>query len=241
MARAVRLRAYLRGNSSERRDGYQRSIVGNQRGELCVAQALPSDVEIIRLGHSWTAIGTSGSAVTFFPPIDGTNLGMKLWNVGPDSGPSIVIDAVSVREVTNPTTPVATVMSVSVASRAYLRDIGAGSNTPIGGPSLATIGSLSGRAKYGGVAAVAGNSANNGHLGSTNWHLVGSIVSANTNIVNLQKYVPLYGRYIIPPGGLFGVCAHYALGTETGSTVVTQIWWHEVQIPNEAGMGRARY
>jgi hypothetical protein len=167
---------------------------------------------------------------------------MKLWNIGPDNGPSIVIDGVSVRVNANPTTPVATVMSINVALRAY-PGVGSGSNTPPNPPEgqFTKVRSLRGKAQFGGVAAVAAAIPINGHLGISDWHFIGSIVSANTNILNLQKYVPLYGRYIVPPGGVFGLHGNFALPTEPGSSVFGHIWWHEVQIPNVAGMGRALY
>jgi hypothetical protein len=71
--------------------------------------------------------------------------------------------------------------------------------------------------------------------------MLGSIISANTNIIGLQKYFPVYGRYIVPPGGVFGISAHFSLGTESGSQAHGMVWWHEANVGNFAGMGRPFY
>jgi hypothetical protein len=210
----------------------------NPRGEVCTGQSLPPDSELTRFGNSWHVIGTAGTPDLFFPP-SGSVL-LKCWNVGPDYGPSIVVDAVGIRVNALPTTPVATVLNISVALRARW-PLGAGSNTPASGLALATRTSLTGRKQYRGIAAISGAAAINGHISSTDWHVVGSVICANTNILHLQKYVPVYGRYIVPPGGIFALHASMSLGTESGSSVFGQIWWHEVQLPNESGMGRGQY
>jgi hypothetical protein len=195
---------------------------------LCVVQALPPIAELNRLRSSWTVVGTNVSnGFRTVVPIATSVLFVKLWNLEKPGGKSYIIDSVSVRLTTAPTTPVSLVMGIWGALRDDIRDGGLGIKP---GDVLLPIKSLSGKINYGGLA-VAETNGNFGNFSTTDWHLIGrTLISANTADLTLHKEVPLEGRYIVRPGGLFGIVGSNNAAIP-GSNGVGQVWWHEVQLP----------
>ena len=66
----------------------------NNRGDLCMAQALPAKAEIARLGASYHASIPTGSAFTTVAAWPTTRAELVLSNVSPAGGPSLIIDRI---------------------------------------------------------------------------------------------------------------------------------------------------
>lgn len=210
----INILAYIRGLTAPNwPEGPDSPIVANTRGEVCVVQALPPIAELVRLGGSFFSVGTGVAPVTVLPT---TTAHFSLWNGENPGGKSYIIDAVGTAITTS-------------AGAAITLALGAQLNVtnPIVNPAGAiAIKSLSGKANYGGK----GNAkASVTVTNDSAWHQVGgSIVNANAANLTLNLEFQVYGRYIVPPQGMFSLAS---LCNAAAAAVCTPIiFWHEVQL-----------
>jgi len=210
----INILAYIRGLTAPNwAEGPDNPIVANNRGEICVVQALPPAAELVRLGNSYFSLGTAVAPVTALPT---TAAHFSLWNGENPGGKSYIIDAVG------------TMLNASAGAAINL-GLAAQLNTtnPIANPAGAiAIKSLSGKANYGGK----GNTkASVTVTNDSAWHEIGTqLVCASTANLTLSVEFPVYGRYIVPPQGMFSLASLCnAAGTATAFPI---IFWHEAQI-----------
>jgi hypothetical protein len=194
-------------------EGADSPICINNRGDIAVAQALPPAAELVRLGGSYFCLDSAVAPVAALPT---TTAHLSLWNGEAPGGKSYVIDAVG------------TMLNAS-AGAAINIGVAAQLNTtnPIANPAGAlAIKSLSGKANYGGK----GNAkASVTVTNDSAWHEIGTqLICANTANITLAVEFPVYGRYIVPPQGMFSLASLCnAAGTATAQPI---IFWHEVQL-----------
>lgn len=189
----------------------------NNRGELCVVQALPPESELIRLGNSYNAIITgSGTLDSTFPPSPGN----CLYNGEKPGGKSYIISSIGA-SLTVISLGAAAILSL-VAELSTVNPINRGISANL------TVGnSLIGKPRRSPHAVTGSTAAFNSP--NTDWHRVGnSLVIANTsNALSTIQY-NVYGRYIVPPRGLFSFALLSSVANATGPDLLLQ--WHEVQL-----------
>jgi hypothetical protein len=214
MASKINILAYIRRATAPIwAEGNDQPIVANERGEVCVVQALPPIAELVRLGNSYFVVGTGVAPVVALPT---TAAHLSLWNGEPPGGKSYLIDAIG----TAVTTTSAAAVNLGLGVQLNVTN-------PITNPTGAiAIKSLSGKANYGGK----GNA--KASLAVTNdsaWHQVGTeLVCANASNLTLNVEYPVYGRYIVPPQGMFSLAS---LANAVSTLICTPIiFWHEVQL-----------
>ena len=211
-----RVRGVLAGDYPENRDEEQFIIdcLGNQMTNL----SLPPHTELARLGESYTALGTGVTSLIVMPS---TVAQLALYNAEPGGGKSYVITQVG----TVVTTSTAAVNCIGVCVQVC--------TTPVANPKGAIgIRSLAGRGPYPGVAAYRGkgNCTASVTVTSDAWHPVGtSVINTNSAANIMSPFIwDVQGRYIIPPGGCFGI-------TSVGSIALTCmpfVVWHEAMLIN---------
>lgn len=210
----INILAYIRGLTAPNwPEGPDSPIVANTRGEVCVVQALPPAAELVRLGNSYFSVGTAVAPVTVLPT---TGAHFSLWNGENPGGKSYIIDAIG----TAITTSAGAAIQLGLAAQLN-------TTNPIVNPAGAiAIKSLSGRANYTGK----GNTkASVTVTNDSAWHQVGTeIVCANVANLTLNIEFQVYGRYIVPPQGMFSLAS---VCNAAGTAVCTPIiFWHEAQI-----------
>lgn len=190
----------------------------NQGGDLLMAQCLPERAEIVRLGKSWSAQVKEANAFTALITIPSTLAEFALQNVEAVGGASYLIDRVWCKCVT--TTAAANYLTL-------LAQVTPPGTVPIATSANAVVNSLSGKAGYTGKAQIGVHSVVTGAL-ADKWAALGGPCSlpTSTSIAALvEAYV--YGRYVIPPGGVFNVNAQEAV---SGGTCIIGVEWHEMVI-----------
>jgi hypothetical protein len=185
----------------------------NNRGDVSVVQSLPPAAELVRLGQSYFSLGTAVAPVAALPT---TTAHLSLWNGEAQGGKCYVIDAIG------------TMLNASAGAAINLGlAVQLNTTNPIANPAGAVaIKSLSGKANYGGK----GNSkASVTVTNDSAWHEVGTqLICANTANITLSVEFNVYGRYIVPPQGMFSLASLCnAAGTATAFPIV---FWHEVQL-----------
>jgi hypothetical protein len=210
---AGRVRGLFAGNYPENREDEQFHL--NSRGDQIVAQGLPSQVELVRLGDSWQVMTASAQApVTSIPT---TTAALVLWNGEPAGGKTYVIDSVAIAEIVVDAT-----QSNMTGAWCML------GKSPVTAPTDAALAirSLNGRT-YGGRArtVVAGTVVNDG------WFPIGTsapVAAAAAGSAWKQTDIPLNGMFLIVPGGSFNLSALKVAAT--AGQVHLIIRWHEVQM-----------
>lgn len=201
---AVNLRGYVRGfMRAFYNEGPESPLQITTGGELLVAQALPSETELARQGAGWVTIGAAVAPVVAIPT---TGAHLSLYNGYTDK--SLVIAAVGSWGTT----------SMAAAGQASLlcRNDVPGQNAAPAVPGL-IISGLSGK-NYTGKA-ISKASVALAAIGAGNnvaWVPVGPSVSAvTTTTVGMNLHTETYGRWIVPPGGIFSLAtaAQTAVGT----------------------------
>jgi hypothetical protein len=198
------------GNYPENREEEQFHM--NCRGDAIVSQGLPERTELVRMGNSYISVGAAVAPVAAMPT---TAAHFSLYNGENDDGLVYVVDFIG--------------GFLAVSAGAAI-NIGLGVQLNLGkqtNPAGAVaIKSLSGRANYRGK----GNTKNSVTVvNDSAWHTAGpQLVCANTANLMLSVEYPVYGRYIVPPGGIFSLAG---LCNAAGSATM-QHWiiWHEVRL-----------
>lgn len=183
----------------------------NPRGDLLVAQALPPYAEIVRMGNSYFVIQSAATTPNTILPT--TTAPVTLWNGENDGGKVYIIDSVFAHVVVS----AAAATNVGLCGMLNLGRKAAptGALTPKG---LAGH-NYKGRGLVGLAVTVTDDS----------WHPLGNAVNGPASQVALNVDIPLFGAYIVPPGGMFSISA--LANTGTTITVRSGIRWHEVQLP----------
>lgn len=209
-----RVRGPDAGNYAEGREYEEFHMNGN--GEQLVAQGLPTQAEIVRLGDSYQVLGAASTGLTAVPTTAGL---LTLWNGEPGNGKVYAIDSVTATKV---------IIDVTTNDLAtvWAQIIRAPMATPT--DAALTIRSLSGRYSYGGRARTVATSTTL----ANRWQPIGQIPNATAAIAGsawTQADIPLLGRFVITPGSAFTLTASEV--TATASTFRFCIRWHEVLVP----------
>lgn len=207
-----RVRGTTAGKYPENREEEQFHI--NSRGDQLVAQGLPERSELVRMGGSYMVKqGTAVAPVTAEPT---TAAHYSLWNGESAGGRCYLIDSIECLIVTSTAvaTPLYTVAQLNLTN-------------PITAPAAGdTPKSLSGRKNYGGkgIAKQAVTITDDGA-----WHNVGPYLMpfTGTATAGLVYELNVYGRYIVPPQGLFSLAS---VATTTTGTIRYCIIYHEVDL-----------
>jgi hypothetical protein len=211
---AGRVRGLFAGNYPENREDEQFHV--NSRGDQIVAQGLPEQTEIVRLGESWQVSNASAFAPGTALPT--TTAALTLWNGESAGGKSYVIDSVALTEIVVDATQ--SNMSTVVCMLG---------KPPVTAPTDAAlvIRSLSGRT-YGGRARTVVLSST---VVNDGWFPLGTSAPAAAAAAGSawkQMDWPLRGMYIVPPGASFNLHALKVAAT-AGQCILT-VRWHEVQL-----------
>lgn len=189
----------------------------SNRGDLAVVQALPQRTELVRLGSSYitrsTLIGPNNGDPTTF-------VTFNIYNGETEGGKHYLIDTIGWVVLqqggapTNDTMRLWAQLSVSPVARPN-------------GTLSTTIQSLSGRQFYGGKAL-----ASSGSIAPIEaWHEIACMVPTagmGTTILGMASEVNVYGRYIVPPGGMFALTITWPLNAN--SRITPWIIFHEVNL-----------
>lgn len=215
---AGRVRAAFAGNYPENREDEQLHL--NTRGDLVVAQGLPQESELVRMGQSWGAQIPTGNAFTFVAAWPTTRAELVLYNGEDKGGKTYIISRVWMTNITSQAAaqpfsmlgqlaPAALAIAAAADNAAILRQ------------------SLSGKLKnYGGRASLA--LANVAFCLANQWFTIGAaaVSPMTTNLGNSVEAL-VYGKYLVAPGAAFGLAG--LAGTAAG-TAICGIEWHEVQL-----------
>lgn len=211
---AARVRGFFAGNYAENKEDEQ--IIVNNRGDQCVAQALPELTEIVRMGESWQILGAAMAPLVAVPQLVA---GHSLWNGENDTGKCYAIDSIGCVEVVTDATQqnsLALFAMMSVGKIAAPTDAGL------------VKASLSGRnAGQTQARTVAGATT----LAADVWTPHGPAspgATAFPGAVWRVHEAAVRGLYLVRPGGMFSV--HAAKSAATASQVRFFIRWHEVQV-----------
>lgn len=184
------------------------------RGDLMVSLALPERTDLVRHGESYGIIQASAVAPVVALPT--TTAQLSIWNGEPDGGKSYVIDSLIGMVA------VSAGAATGVGFAGMLNKGRVSKPTNDLAPATAAFG-LAGH-QYAGKAIV--------DLAATvvddGWHPIGNAVVGPASQIALPFEVPVYGLYIIPPGGMFSMAV--LANTVTTITVKMGLRWHEVQL-----------
>jgi hypothetical protein len=208
---AGRVRGTDAGNYAENRCDEQFHL--SSLGQQIVAQGLPEQAEIVRLGNSWQVLGAASTGLTAVPTTAGL---LTIWNGEQGGGNYLVIDSVTATKVIVDVTTndLATVWAQII-------------RPPMAAPTDAALAirSLNGRYSYGGRVRTVASSTTL----TNRWEPIGQLSNGTAAIAGsawVQSDIPLLGRFIVPPGGAFTLTASEV--TATASTFRFCIRWHEV-------------
>lgn len=183
----------------------------NARGDVLTALALPERTEMVRHGESYGVIAATAVAPVVALPT--TTAQLTLWNGEPDGGKSYIIDSLigMVAVSAGAATGVGFAACIHKGRKAKPTS------------DLTTIFGLAGH-PYSGKAVI--------DLAATVeddvWHPVGNAVVGPASQVAMPFEVPVYGMYIVPPGGMFSMAV--LANTVTTITVKQGLRWHETQL-----------
>lgn len=191
------------------------SIRGTRRGEICIAQGLPRESELVRLGNSFISPSITVSSINSLPPIQSG----WILNGESQSGKFYIISTIIVERTSS-------IGSAGIMGLAVQLN----TQNPISPPSIpstAAILSLSGRSTKKSKAIFSDALFSGTPPDDNAWHRTGqALVIANTSNATVSIEYSVYGRYIVPPQGAFA----YTCLDSIGSTPVIRIIWHEVQL-----------
>ena len=189
----------------------------NSRGDLLVAQALPLQSEMARMGTVWTCRMATGSAFTYVNAWPTTRAELVLYNGEPVGGKSFII----LRSFMG---GIATMGAAQFFT--LLGQLVPAVATVPAHDTAQLITSHNGKASYGGMGRVA--VANTAAGQTTNlWDVLASANAPMTTSVGASLTAELTGYYIIPPKGVFAMAG--LSGTAAGTAIIG-VTWAEVQL-----------
>lgn len=194
-------------------DGESKAGINN-RGELVVAQGLPTKSELARLGDSWASQILTASAFTYVNAWPTTRSEFQLYNGDPVK--SYIIDTAWMAGITS----IGAAQPATLLAQTCAPGVQAAPT-----PHVSIIQSLCGRTAYAGRA-IRGVAVTTAIANS--WQAIASTVLPMTTNLGHACFAELYGAYIIPPGGSFNLAG--LSGTAAG-TAICGVTWHEVILP----------
>ncbi len=239
MARSGLWTGFIRGTLLRNySDGEWGVIEANNRGHVCLAQALPQAAESNRRRESWLVQSLGGQNIIDVnsTPAAGSRTALSLYNFEPPLGKAYIIEAIGiwVSTVTTATTANAVGAKVAIYDGSYrlgpggIQSIIVNTYTPV---------SLSGNAGYTGRGVfITEMLENNASTIASSWHNIFAVPWAinstsrplvpPTSTVAPTTYgqeLQLNGRYTVPPGGVFMIIPIISPG------VSAQVWaiFHE--------------
>lgn len=196
--------------------GGEQQLTLNNRGDLRINQSLPERSELVRLGNSYAAQMPAASAWTLLITIPTTLSNLALQNGEAVGGKSYIIDRFWIKAVTS---------TASAGVITPLANIGTPGTALVADNAAVLRWNLSGKV---------GNSKSQLVMASTatgaltdKWMHYESALQAMTTNIAACKEVLCYGRYVIPPQGIFNINAQESV---SGGTAIAGVEWHEVQI-----------
>jgi len=186
------------------------------RGDQLVAMGLPFRAALAAQGLTWTCRMATGSAFTFVAAWPTTRAELILYNGEQLGGKSYIIDAVWM----------AGISSMGAAQPASILGQIAPVATVPTNDTAQLINGVTGKAAYSGNAKVAvANTA--GGCVANKWDMLASQTPSPTTNLGLGVKIDLWGKYIVPPGYVFGLAG--LAGTAAG-TAILGVTWSEVQL-----------
>lgn len=207
-----RVRGKFAGNYPENREDEQLHL--NNRGDQLVVQGLPERSELVRMGMSYMV--RQGTAVAPVASEPTTAAHYSIWNGEPMGGRSYIIDMIgcAITTSTAVATPMYAVAQLNLSN-------------PIAAPAAGdTPKSLSGRRNYTGRGIFKQSLTITDDGG---WHNVGPYLMpfTGTATAGLTFEQNVYGRYIVPPQGMFSLAS---VATTTTGAVKYWVVFHEVDL-----------
>ena len=197
------------------------TIALNSRGEALVSQGLPERAELVRLGSSWGAQIPTGSAFTFVAAWPTTRAELVLFNGEPATGKSYVIDRCWLSNITSEAAAQPYSLLGQLVSRVPAL------TAPTNNTAILKQALNGNKLAYTGNALLA--LANTSFCAANQWFPLGTgNESPMTTNLGASLEALCYGRYIVPPGAVFGLAG--IAGTAAG-TAILGVEWHEVQLP----------
>lgn len=203
----------VRGTSVPAYGDGEQTFGMNSRGDTLTAQGVPSKVELVRLGDSWTCQIATANAYTNVANMPTTRAELALYNGEPSTGKCYVIDSVWFLSLTSITAAsgITLIYQVAAAAAALTDDTAQLINSPMG----RTYG---GRAKR--AVAVTTMTANK-------WAALAAVGAGAAASIGLGVVAEVNGGIIVPPGATLGLNA--VAGTAVGTSLIG-VSWHEVQL-----------
>jgi hypothetical protein len=188
----------------------------NSRGDLCIAQGLPPNVELSRLGGSYFGKQATSVVCLTTTALPTTVAAATLFNGESNGGKSYIVTAVGM------------LTDTSAGAAAYFQCFAETSILPLTtAPATTDVGNiraLAGGKVYGGKA----NIAKTVTVTDNGWIPVGPVVeTALTATIGRSCGGLLYEPFIVPPGYLIAVAVNATNATAAGKCF---FYWHEVQL-----------
>jgi hypothetical protein len=200
--------------------GADQQFTLNGRGDLLVTQALPPLSELVRQGNVWSMRLATGSAVNAIVALPTTTALTTLYNGEPVGGKSYIILSAWANTIVS----AAAANQYALIAQVTPSPLGV-STAPTNSATTTLITSNSGKTSYSGNCKRAISVTT---FFTDGWDVIGTGVSASTANIGLAVYTDLQGRYVIPPGGSFGL--NVLAGTTNTAGVLCGCTWAEVQL-----------
>lgn len=189
----------------------------NLRGDLLVAQGLPERAEMVRMGRSFSAQIPAGSAFTLLITIPTTRAELALQNPNTVvSKTCLIVDRFWVKNVTSEASAaeLTPLSQLVIPGTALVADNAAVLRTNLAGSSKLPSATLA-------IASTA-----TGAL-TDKWNHHASRGQSETTNIGTVVEVQCYGKYIVPPLGIFNMNAQESV---SGGTAIIGVEWHEAEL-----------
>ena len=211
MSVAAELLADVRVSSPAAYGSGQSLVQQNRRGDVCVAQGLPSKTEIARLNNSWSCQIATGSAFTNVANMPTTRAELAFYN-GYTDGTCMIVDTVWGLCYTSITAASGFTLIYQVAAPAALtNDTAQLINSPLGKTYAGSI-----------TRAVAVTT-----MTANKWAALNSINGGAAVSIGCGCFAEVNGGIILRPGYTLGL--NWIVGTATGTTLIGASW-HEAKL-----------
>ena len=179
----------------------------NNRGDLLVAFGLPQRADLIRQGLTWTCRIATGSAFTYVAAWPTTRAELILYNGEQSGGKSYVIDSAWMYGITSMAAaqPMTLVGQLGIVATAPTND------------AAQLISGNNGKSLYSGSGRVAVANTTGGCL-TNRWDVLACTNAPMTTNLGLAVMADLWGKYIVPPGWVFGLSG--IAGTAAGTAII---------------------
>lgn len=201
-------------------DGTNQIAGMNDRRETLVVQALPPLTELVRLGKSWSTTVPLANHFTTVAALPTTLANILIWNGNVAGGASLVIDSAwAILDTTN-----VTLMNMSLMGQIFPNTNGA-----VAAPTNNTAcirNSRSGKPSSNGGTSVA--IANTAFMLADKWEVLSTGPSVAAVGIGAAVFADCYGKFIVPPGAVFGIAL--VVGTAAATSATAGFGWSEVQL-----------